>query len=37
MLAKTFGSSVYGVQASLITIEVNVTKGTEFVPHFPRF
>ncbi len=30
MLAKTFGSSVFGVQASLITIEVNVIKGTKF-------
>ena len=27
MLAKTFGSSVYGVDASLVTIEVNVTQG----------
>ncbi len=30
MLAKTFGSSVYGVDASLVTIEVNVTQGKDF-------
>lgn len=30
MLAKTFGASVFGVDASLITIEVNVTQGTNF-------
>lgn len=30
MLAKTFGSSVYGVDASIITIEVNVTQGKDF-------
>lgn len=28
MLAKTFGSSVYGVDAQVITVEVNVTQGT---------
>ncbi len=27
MLSKTFGSTVYGVEASLITLEVNVTNG----------
>ncbi len=30
MIAKTFGSSVYGVDASLVTVEVNVLKGTGF-------
>lgn len=30
MLAKTFGSTVYGVDASIITVEVNVTQGTYF-------
>lgn len=30
MLAKTFGSAVYGIDASLITIEVNVSKGVKF-------
>ena len=30
MLAKTFGSAVYGVDASIITIEVNVGPGTKF-------
>ena len=30
MLAKTFGSAVYGVDASRITIEVNVGQGTKF-------
>lgn len=30
MLAKTFGASVYGVDAKTITIEVNVTQGTKF-------
>lgn len=30
MLAKTYGSSVYGVDASIITIEVNVSMGTKF-------
>ena len=29
MLAKTYGASVYGVDAQLITIEVNVTQGTK--------
>ena len=30
MLSKTFGSAVYGVNAILITIEVNVGQGTKF-------
>lgn len=30
MLALTYGSSVYGVDANIITIEVNVTQGTKF-------
>ncbi len=30
MLAKTYGSAVYGVDASIITIEVNVSGGTKF-------
>jgi magnesium chelatase family protein len=30
MLAKTYGSAVYGVDASIITIEVNVGAGTKF-------
>lgn len=30
MLSKTFGSTVYGVDAALITIEVNITQGTKF-------
>lgn len=30
MLAKTYGSAVYGVNAYLITIEVNVTQGTRY-------
>lgn len=30
MLAKTYGSAVYGVNAYLITIEVNVSKGTRY-------
>jgi magnesium chelatase family protein len=30
MLAKTYGSSVFGVDASIITIEVNVTMGLKF-------
>ncbi len=30
MLAKTFGSAVFGVNASTITIEVNVIQGTRF-------
>ena len=30
MLSKTFGSAVYGVNASTITIEVNVGQGTKF-------
>ncbi|UXP33485.1 YifB family Mg chelatase-like AAA ATPase [Reichenbachiella agarivorans] len=30
MLAKTFGSAVYGVDAHIITIEVNVSTGTKF-------
>ena len=30
MLSKTYGSSVYGVNASIITIEVNVGQGIKF-------
>ena len=30
MLAKTYGSAVYGVDASTITIEVNVSSGLKF-------
>ena len=30
MLAKTFGSAVYGVDAYTITVEVNVDQGTKF-------
>lgn len=30
MLSKTYGSAVYGIDATLITIEVNVTTGTKF-------
>lgn len=30
MLAKTFGASVYGVDATMITVEVNVTQGNGF-------
>ena len=30
MLAKTYGSAVYGVDAHIITIEVNVSTGTKF-------
>ncbi|MGF1638033.1 MAG: YifB family Mg chelatase-like AAA ATPase [Cyclobacteriaceae bacterium] len=30
MLAKTYGSAVYGIDATTITIEVNVLKGTKF-------
>lgn len=30
MLVRTFGSAVFGVDANMITIEVNVTRGTGF-------
>src|ERR1700712_629565 len=30
MVAKTFGSAVYGVNAKTITVEVNVTQGQKF-------
>ena len=30
MLAKTYGSAVYGVDAFIITIEVDVGQGTQF-------
>ena len=30
MLAKTYGSAVYGVDAFIITVEVNVAQGTKF-------
>ncbi len=30
MLAKTFGSAVYGIDASIVTIEANVMQGTKF-------
>ncbi|TAE03391.1 MAG: ATP-binding protein [Bacteroidetes bacterium] len=31
MVAKVFGSSVYGITASIITVEVNVSQGTKFL------
>ncbi|MGY6561150.1 MAG: YifB family Mg chelatase-like AAA ATPase [Luteibaculaceae bacterium] len=31
MLVKTYGAAVYGVDANLITIEVNIDKGVHFV------
>ena len=30
MISKIYGSAVYGLQASLITLEVNVAEGTKF-------
>ena len=30
MLVKTFGSAVYGVNATTITVEVNIGKGAKF-------
>ena len=30
MLAKTFGGAVFGVDATMITVEVNVTQGNRF-------
>jgi len=30
MFAKSFGSSVYGVDASTITVEVNIGGGTKY-------
>ena len=30
MLAKTYGSAVYGVNAFIITIEVDIGQGTQF-------
>ena len=30
MVAKTYGSSVFGVEAAIITVEVNVLQGTKF-------
>ena len=30
MLVKTFGSAVYGVNATTITVEVNIGKGIKF-------
>jgi magnesium chelatase family protein len=30
MLSKTFGSAVYGIDATTITVEVNVLQGTKF-------
>ncbi len=30
MIAKTFGSAVYGIDASVVTIEINVINGTKF-------
>jgi len=31
MLVKTFGSAVYGIKATTVTVEVNVSKGIRFV------
>jgi len=30
MVARTFGSAVYGVEAKKISIEVNIVQGTRF-------
>ncbi len=30
MLVKTFGSAVYGIEATTITVEVNITTGTKY-------
>ena len=30
MVAKTFGGTTYGVDASIITVEVNIVQGTNF-------
>ncbi len=30
MLVKTYGSAVYGIKATTITIEVNVSQGINF-------
>ncbi|NOZ47365.1 MAG: YifB family Mg chelatase-like AAA ATPase [Chlorobi bacterium] len=30
MLVKTFGSAVFGIEATIITVEVNVSQGTKF-------
>ena len=30
MIAKTFGSSVYGVNASVVTVETSVISGMKF-------
>ena len=30
MLVKTFGSAVYGVNATTITVEVNIGQGIQF-------
>ena len=30
MLVKTFGSAVYGIDATKVTVEVNVSKGVNF-------
>ena len=30
MLVKTFGSAIYGIDAIIITIEVNVSQGSKF-------
>ncbi len=30
MLVKTFGSAVYGIEATTITVEVNVSTGTKY-------
>ena len=30
MLIKTFGSAVYGIEATTITVEVNITTGTKY-------
>ena len=30
MLVKTFGSAVYGIDATIITVEVNISPGVNF-------
>jgi magnesium chelatase family protein len=30
LLVKTFGSAVYGIEATTITVEVNIAAGTQY-------
>jgi len=35
MLVKTYGTAIHGIDAIIITIEVNISQGKKFLPRWP--